>query len=94
MELFLVMSDDKLCNNPMGIYNTLELAKSHADKLLYKSIHARVCKYIINQEVHAHGNLMMRVYENGFISDSERNEKIMMNSCLSHVRSPASLNIN
>lgn len=81
-DLYVVMSDFNSCNNPMGIYDDFEKAKCYADELLLEKIHARVCRYSMNEKVYCYGNTMKRIYENGFINDEERDEKIMMNSII------------
>jgi hypothetical protein len=81
-DLYVVISDSDSCNNPMGIYDDFEKAKCHADELLLDKIHARVCRYTLNEKVYCYGNTMTRVYENELITDEERNEKILMNSII------------
>jgi hypothetical protein len=79
-QVFVVMSDLESCNNPMGIYDDYEKAKSYADELKLKDIQARVCKYNINEKINCHGNTMQRVYENGLFDENKLFNNIIMHT--------------
>ena len=77
MELYVIISDDPQCHNPMGIYDTFELARIYCDKLYdTESILARVCRYFLNEHAKCNGHTMFRVYENG-IPDEEREDALV-----------------
>ncbi len=66
MELYVIVSEDPRCCNPMGIYDTFEYAKIYCDKLFdTDSIKAYVCSYILNEPTPCKGHTLVYLYENG-----------------------------